>query len=122
MSKVKGIQIFNNKTSDGDSVEFKVITPDSRSFSDTEHSNYLSFYGGNGGGTISLLKKMLNGEFRILVAETAEINSIFPSNPLTEASIFGLNHKADSIFKINLDGATSPTLSVDGEGFKFTTS
>ncbi len=117
MSKVNGIQIFNNQAVDVLSAAFKVITPDSKGFSDTEHSVYLSFYGSKGGGTISLMKLMLDGSYKKLVLESAKINVNFPANA-DEAYIVGLNHKADSEFKIDLDGATTPALFVDGEGFE----
>lgn len=118
MSKVKGIKIFDNRTTNGESQVFRVITPDSKGFSDTEHSVYLSFYGNKGGGTISLMKLMLDDSYKKLVLESAKINTNFPTNA-DEAYIVGLNHKADSKFKIDLAGATTPTLFVDGEGFEF---
>jgi hypothetical protein len=113
------VVILDNVTSDTLSAAFKITDLNSNGLGDTEFSSYLEVFGDIGGGTLELQKKCSDGTFRNMNIESSLINSDIAERANdNECCLFSMNYKDAGEFKLNLTGATSPSLTVAGINIK----
>lgn len=106
------IAIFSGQDDNGTSIEFKINAREGLGVTDTEYSAYFEIFGSVGGGTLSFQKECIDGTFRELEDDTADIASKLPASG--KALLIGVGFKSEDKFRFVLSGATAPDLTITG--------
>jgi len=105
--------IFSAQDEDADSALFSVSPREGVGISDTDYSAYFEIFGSLGGGTLTLQKKCIDGNFKEVENLTSSFNADLPSSG--KCALISMNFKDPTgIFKFNLAGSTTPELTITG--------